>query len=96
MRNFNFSVALELLKQNKEVARINAHNKIISLIQGNYSTDISNGSKLDYIDENLFQRGDFNTITRTPHFRCNCNGVTTEGWIPNPEDMLSDDWFECR
>jgi hypothetical protein len=93
----DFGSALEAVKQEFLVLRVGwPKGQFIYLKDGSTSIiPIIRGllGHIDGISSNLFQQGEEGTTTRLP---CICmklpSGSLIEGWIPNQQEMLAEDW----
>lgn len=94
MKRFNFSVALELLKQGCYVAREgwNGKNMYLWLLpEINLDRSWVKDPKL------LKEFGDNDKLLCNGSIRLKCaNGSITTGWVPSQTDMLAEDWVEIE
>ena len=92
MNGLCFSKALTYMKQGYAAKRSSWINKSVYIVNGNYAIDLPIRNRLDFLDIKLFDKGDYGTVTSTPHFRVSEDNKNTEGWNPSQEDILSEDW----
>ena len=97
----DFGGALLALKNGKSVARKNwdGVDMSIYLVKGSrdvssMAIDVVQGDDIEGIPFELFELGDYETITRLPNLNMkNAHGRTVTGWLPSQTDVLAEDWF---
>jgi hypothetical protein len=97
----SFGQAIEALKQGKIVARNgwNGKGMFIFLNKGNIAfnsphvTDDTINGPIEGVSAELFNIGDYGTVTRLPNLNMRAaTGSTVTGWLASQTDILSEDW----
>lgn len=87
LETFNFSKALEELKQGKKVARTGWNGKgmfVYYVAGGDYTVQMD--SVKQYADKN-------NCLHYEPYFAIRNVRGTINTWVPSVSDLLADDWY---
>lgn len=94
MKNsFDFSEALEKLKEGRAVTRDLWDGNCVYLTRGVTSVLGGRGRHIEGISDHLFDLGGESIITRHPSItmRTCFNNIVT-GWTPSQVDLLAEDW----
>lgn len=88
----SFAKALDALKEGSTIRRAYWYDKFVYLYKGNLAIDVEDNEIYDGISKNLYNIGDYGTVTRLPNLNMKYNDSILTGWVPSQADMLSDDW----